>query len=344
MSAEKFNFDQVVESIRQDVPNEETVRAAGERVWERMTSLEKTTEIHAPDRLRTCADFRAVFPSYLNGTLSDARRMLVEDHTHSCPECRRELDRARGEKAVVIPFARKQKPVIRWAMAAAAGVALLAVIPFAADRVMAPSGPRATVATVDGQIFRVTANGLEALTPGAAIQEKEEIRTAKASYATLKLADGSIVEMDERAELSVSSAWRGSTIKLDRGNIIVQAAKQGSKRLRVDSGDAMVTVKGTIFSVSRGAKGSRVSVVEGEVQVDQSSASQALKPGQQAATDATLTATNIADEVAWSKNSAKYMSLLGEFALIERRLSASPGPALRYSSRLAKMVPPNAVL
>jgi hypothetical protein len=343
---DEYNLDQVAEAVRLDVPDLELTQAAGSRVWKRLTELDRRTEARAPERLRSCEDFRSLFADYLAGELSDARRMLVEDHTHACPACRKALDRARGEKPVMIPFARpvNRRPVLRWAMAVAAAILLVAVAPFAADRMLSPSGVRATVASVDGRLFKVTAQGLLPLEAGAVLNERDEVRTAKASYATLQLADGSVVELDERAEVAVSRGWRGATLKLVRGNIIVEAAKQGRNRLQVDSGEALVTVKGTIFAVSRGAKGSRVSVVEGEVQVDQASQSQMLKPGQQAASDATLQATSIADEIAWSKNAARYLALMGELSLIEKRLSAIPGPALRYSSRLSKLVPANTVV
>jgi len=42
----------------------------------------------------------------------------------------------------------------------------------------------------------------------------------------LRLADGSVLDVNERTELFVTSAWSGRAIHLQRGDIIVQAAKQ----------------------------------------------------------------------------------------------------------------------
>src|SRR6185312_7537793 len=123
---------------------------------------------------------------------------------------------------------------------------------------------------------------------GAAIAEGEEIRTAKGSTAMVRMTDGSRIEMGERAGLSLDAARKGNTIQLERGRIIVQAAKQRPRHLYVATRDALVT--GTIFSVNSGTKGSRVSVVEGEVHVGQGAKDTVLHPGGQVATSASVEA------------------------------------------------------
>ena len=68
----------------------------------------------------------------------------------------------------------------------------------------------------------------------------------------LRLEDGSLVEMSERAELAVGNRrplWergRGDgVIDLARGAIIVEASDQGSGHLFVDTEDCRVAVTGT---------------------------------------------------------------------------------------------------
>ena len=134
------------------------------------------------------------------------------------------------------------------------------------DAWMAPGGPRATVVSASGGLYRLPGGALEA---GAAIGEKERIRTGPGAHAVLRLADGSTVDVNERTELFVTAAWSGQAIHLQRGDVIVQAAKQRRGHLRVLTRDSIASVKGTVFAVSAGMGGSVVSVVEGSVAVNQ---------------------------------------------------------------------------
>ncbi|HTS76223.1 MAG TPA: FecR domain-containing protein, partial [Bryobacteraceae bacterium] len=212
------------------------------------------------------------------------------------------------------------------------------------DRVLSPSGPRATVASIQGELYRVSATGSAVLAAGAPIGENEEIRTGKNSRAIVKLRDGSSVELAERTDLALTERWRGKTVHLARGAVMVEAAKQRSGRLEISTPDAMVSVKGTIFEVSSGIKGSRVSVVQGEVKVDHDGSTALLHRGDQKTTSQTMEQIPVAEDVAWSANSAKYLALLGELSAIQKRIEQIPGPALRYQSKLAGLLPENTLL
>ncbi len=91
----------------------------------------------------------------------------------------------------------------------------------------------------------------------------------------------------------LSERWSGKTVALERGSVMVEAAKQRRGRLEISTPDCMVSVKGTIFSVSRGLKGSRVSVVEGEVKVDKAGGTELLHRGDQTATNPTMALTSV---------------------------------------------------
>ena len=145
----------------------------------------------------------------------------------------------------------------------------------------------------------------------------------------------------ERSDLSVSREWRGTTIHLDGGHIIVQAAKQRTGRLYVATDDCLVSVKGTIFSVNHGTKGSRVAVIEGVVRVAAGDQTTELRAGDEGTSSASVSKVPIQNEIAWSRNSAKYLALLGDFAILQKQIEAIPGPGLRYSSDLLPYVPDN---
>ena len=63
-----------------------------------------------------------------------------------------------------------------------------------------------------------------------------------------------------------------------------------------------MAVTGTVFSVNRGAKGTRVSVVEGEVIVEQGHNDKVLHAGDQVSTHRSMEGVPIKDEIAWSRN------------------------------------------
>jgi hypothetical protein len=212
------------------------------------------------------------------------------------------------------------------------------------DRLMAPSGARAEVSSVSGEIFKVSAAGLETLKPGTSLAEGEAVRTAKGSSAVVRLPDGSLIEMNERAELSISAAYSGSTIRLERGNILVQAAKQKRGALKVATKESTVTVKGTIFSVAAGMRGTQVAVVEGHVVVDQGGKTEDLLPGQVTGSQDSLKRSNVGEQIAWSKDSVRYMTMLAELSKISKQIEALPMPSLRNSSKLMGYLPADTVV
>jgi hypothetical protein len=335
-------LDRIVEGIRAQEPTDSQIEAAAARVRQKFF----TEPAGAPDRLRSCSDFQAIVPAYLNKTLSAARSLLLQDHTRECVACRHALERARegSVPTLVRPVTAPSHSISKvWAIAAmlvvSLGLGTWAVMQFL------PGGNTAVaVQNVNGILYAISGTGTTAVFSGRQLAEGERVRTAKSSTAVLRLADGSLVEMNERSELAVTHAGHGATIRLDRGDIIVQAAKQRSGTLDVLTPECLVSVKGTVFAVNRGIKGSRVSVVEGSVKVSQGSQTQMLKPGEQVSTDTSIAKVPVRDAVAWSRESAKYLALLGEFSNIQKRLEAIPSPGLRYDSKLLSYVPRDAVL
>src|ERR1700686_3160928 len=344
-------FDRLLSEIRNEQVDEQVIARAGERVWKASAGAAPSADLSA-HTLRNCEDFQAFIPAYLGKQLAPARVFLFEDHVHACVACRHAVERARDGELQTVWRVESKRPASmawRWAVGAAA-VFAVAVAGFALSNAytngLLPGqhSVRAAVQTVDGSLYTGSGSEMRVIPVGYEIRNGDEIRTAKGSTAVVRLLDGSLVEMEERSDLSVSRAWKGTTIHLDGGQVIVQAAKQRSGRLYVATDDGLVSVKGTIFSVNHGTKGSRVAVIEGVVRTDFGGNETDLRAGDEATSSASVSKVPIQNEIAWSKNSAKYLALLGDFAVLQKQFAAIPGPGLRYSSELLQYVPDQTVI
>jgi len=339
-----INLDEALGAMKQTEATPEEIRKATAKV---LASLKSEPALIIPGRLRTEADYTMLLQPYLRKELTEAQRMLVEDRLATHPNYRRELETLRGNVREMVPVRRQTtatRTVVPWAIAAGLLITTGYFAMDSMDRLMAPSGARAEISSVSGSIYKVSAAGLETMKTGTAIGEGEAIRTAKGSSAIVRLPDGSLIEMNERAELSISAAYSGSTIRLERGNILVQAAKQKKGSLKVATRETTVMVKGTIFAVAAGLRGTQVAVVEGHVVVDQGGKLENLLPGQTTGSQATLKRTTVSEQIAWSKDSARYMAMMGEISQISKQIAALPIPSLRMGSKLMGYLPADTVV
>jgi hypothetical protein len=232
---------------------------------------------------------------------------------------------------------------MRWGSLAAAAALVLAFLYLGRgviDGMMAPGGPRATVVSAEGALYRLPGGTLAA---GASIGERESLRTGPGAHAVLRLADGSTVDVNERTELFVTAAWSGQAVHLQRGDLIVRAAKQRRGHLRVLTRDSVASVKGTVFAVSAGMGGSVVSVVEGSVAVSQPGKDVLLSPGEQAASNPSL-ASSVENAVSWSPSAEEYLEILASLVKIERQLAEHLPRDLRTNSSLLSYLPARAVI
>ncbi len=354
-------LDRALREMKEEDLDSGTLEAARGRVWEKVT--------HAD--IATCAEFRQDFRAYLgpatSNELGGSRRILVEDHLSRCSGCRTRIAEMKGERQIVaMPQGLHRRSLggggsssrwVQWGALAAAAAVLFAALYLgrgAIDSMMGPGGSRATVVSADGGLHRLTALSADLsadlsagarsakVEAGAAIGERESVRTGPGAHAVLRLADGSIVDVNERTELFVTAAWSGQAIHLQRGDIIVKAAKQRRGRLQVLTRDSIASVKGTVFAVSAGMGGSVVSVIEGSVAVNQPRRQVLLSPGEQAASIPAL-ASSVAAAVSWSPEAESYLELLASFVKIERELANFPAE-LRTNSALLPYLPAQAVV
>src|SRR5829696_3285678 len=345
-------LDKVTAEIRNENANPAAVSAAADRVWARVSAAAGETEFQLPTvgQIEGCKDFQSLIPAYLAGKLSEARSLLLVDHTHECIPCRRAMNEARSKRSVkVMPAARKsrfsmQPVVMRWAIAAALviGLGLLAV-PFV-QRFWPYGGFEATVQAAEGSVYQVADTHTATVNNGAKLQQNEKVRTAKDGRAVVRLGDGSLIEMKDRSELYLTKSGKGTTIHLNRGSIVVEAAKQKDGQLFVETADSLVAVTGTVFSVNNGTKGSRVSVIEGEVNLNHAGSDRVLRPGEQATTSPAITTIPVKEEVAWSRNADRYAAVLNGLASIKHELNNVQQPGVRNSTHLLDLMPEGTIV
>lgn len=392
MKHNKQDLNRMIDDAARDIRDEQidlsSVEQSAARVWARIgqatagDDFASATEnsLHADSRsgnlnamnasntaeqINGCADFQSIIPAYLDGKLSTARTLLLEDHTNECIPCRRALKARRANRTTTTATVAAHKParrtvreqqrgfmngwsktnVARWSVAAAFVICIGLAGMFLFERLdLSGRTLAATVENANGAVYVVSDAGSRQLAVGEQLQKGERVRTAKDSNALLRLADGSTIEMRERSEFSVSENRRGVTVQLTRGDVIVEAAKQHNGRLYVQTPDSLVSVKGTIFAVESGTKGSRVSVVEGEVAVNHQGKDETLLPGEQTTTSRSLDKTPVQQTIQWSRNAAKYANLVSDLAKLRRDVNNQVArPGVRYSSKFVDLVPENTV-
>jgi hypothetical protein len=322
-------LDDAMKNIHEEAIDEAVIEAAAARVWANLSA-----QVHAP--LRSCQDFEALIPDFKAGKLPESRALLVKDHLHECVACRRIYE----GRVVALPaprVARKANPTMRWAIAAAV-LATAGLSVWVIYQQNAGGSGRAIVQAVNGTLYEILPTGITVLAAGQELPDGVEIRTGKDSGAVLQLKDGSTVEMRERSEFSTTQAAKDLTIRLGRGSIIVQAAKRSKGHLYVATADCRVAVTGTVFSVTNGVKGSRVSVVEGEVHVTQDNKEKVLHPGDQTVTSANLEPVTVKEDISWSRNRDK---LIQQLESLRAGLAEIQLPQLRYSTTLMGRLPAN---
>jgi len=349
-------LDGTLEAIRDERPDPADERGATDRVWQRLSQTLKAQQSQSEPAIRgieSCQGFQAMLPDYLASRLPRARHLLVEDHVGECVPCRRALkdqrSSARPASRPAMVSSAGWATTMGWRVAAAA-VIFLAVVGFSwqTDVFSIESGGMIRIDSLDGELFHVTEDGAVPLKTGDVIEleNDEDLRTAKDSSAILTMADNSQIEMRERSQLAVrqrNHLFPGrqpdGLLDLDRGSIIVEASEQGSGHLYVDTNDCNVAVTGTVFSVSHGTKGSRVSVVEGEVRVDHRRGLNVLYPGDSTTTRESLARIPVEQDIAWSRNSDEYLALLREMRALGRDLDEALQPELRYTTDLLDLAP-----
>ncbi len=340
-----------IDAIKADLPPSAKLTAASDRVRAAiaatrgphavMSDASKSQE--AVESWNSIDDYIAAIPAYLAMQLSESRSILFEEETRQSVPLRRALNEARQHRDGSVEDSSNATTkgfAYRWLAAAAAlaviAVSLVTVLP---DLPSLDQSRLAQIEEIDGQLYQIVDGGLEELSAGSWVDGQQRIRSASGSTAVITLDDGSQIEVDERSEISMTRRGSGNRIDVSRGRILVVASPQGSGTLDVFTNEFMVSVTGTIFEVAHGAKGSRVSVVEGEVNVLLQGNTTALTPGQAMASRMDFLTLNVKDEISWSRDADAYVAMLGEVAALQQDLEAIMESQPRYSTRLLDLAP-----
>src|SRR5215207_6474127 len=174
-------LDKVTAEIRNEKVDPAAVSAAADRVWARVSAAAGANEFQLPtvDRIEGCSDFQSLIPAYLAGKLSEARSLLLVDHTHECIPCRKAMNEARSRSSITArPAVRKprytlQPVVMRWGIAAALVIGLgLLAIPFV-QRFWPYGDFEATVQAAEGQVYQIADTQTASVSAGAKLQRGE---------------------------------------------------------------------------------------------------------------------------------------------------------------------------
>jgi DNA-binding FrmR family transcriptional regulator len=344
---DEMRLETAVKALQTDAPDATQLAAAARRVAGRLgIDAADQTVI---DIIENCDDVQQLLASYRAGTLSGARRLLIEGHLRDCGVCLRSF-RSGSEAAVLNWSVPAAKDAFVWpsqalGLAMAACFTLLVCSFFVYKAYwQIPPGVRAEVQSIDGSADGISDAGDRQLSAGDQLKPGEQLRTSGGSHAVLRLSDGSHVEVKERSVLGFGARGHNMTISLDSGAVIVEAAKREQGHLYLKTPDCRVAVTGTVFSVNSGIKGSRVAVLQGSVQVMHSGMDTLVHAGDQIATNDNLSPEPVEQQISWSQDRDKYLLLLAQFTAIQRRLEQVPFPQPRYSSDLLERVPADTLL
>ena len=342
-----------IQALRADEPDAAQVSASATRVAGRlgMDAAGETVGSLEMEAIENCDDVQRLLKPYRAGTLSNTRSLLIEAHLRDCGACLRHY---RSESGAVNWSTPKVARAIVWrprvsGWALASAFALL-VCSFFVYKVywQIPPGVRAEVESIDGSAYRISNAGDRQLSPGDKLIEGEHLRTSGGAHAVLRLSDGSTIEVNERSVLAIGARGRNMTLSLDNGGVIVQAAKRDSGHLYVKTPDCRVAVTGTVFSVNAGIKGSRVGVLQGSVQMMHAGVDTVMHAGDHLTTYDNVNPASdnqqIAQQISWSHDRDKYLTVLAQLATLQHKLEAIPSPQLRYTSDLLERVPADTLL
>lgn len=307
-----------------------------------------------------CDKIRNYFADYLTERLTAVEQSVLSRHLEECSACSAELQewtdiwvkmaslpsletvdaappqlsprlrQALAKHKLAGPAVRRSRFRLKdlpRLMLVAAAVLLMAVVTGAILYRQATPAAAATVA--EGSLDRTRGGQTDSLKAGDTIERAETVRTVGGEGAVLALVDGSRVEIREHSELNLVRLEGSVQIRLSQGALIVNAARQQRERSLVHTKDVTVSAQGAVFMVEAWALGTRVAVIEGQVQIQHGATAKILLPGEQIATSPATPVLTVAEQISWSRNAAIHL------ALLQQSLPSLPATPTARSSEFA---------
>jgi uncharacterized protein (TIGR03435 family) len=268
-----------------------------------------------------CSEIRNYFADYLAEDLERSTKEEFGRHLKECPVCHAELEALTDlwMKLGSVPAGDPASPDLDIRLRGAAESyqrevqaqgsrrrlwkrlpAIAALAAAVAVAVLLPTG-----------ILHSAPAVLEDSTGSRKIQYGELVRPSGDMSAMLSMADGPRVEMRSESEFSLERADDGGTkIRLNKGGVIVDAAGPQSGNLYVQTKDMLASVSGAVSLVRAEEQGSRVAAIGGEVRVQQGTAEQKLRSGEQVTTNAKMESISVEAQLVWSRAVAAHVAML----------------------------------
>ena len=204
----------------------------------------------------------------------------------------------------------------RWMLAVAATAALMILSIPVIRNLVHTTAPPATIEVAGDSLYRI----------GEKISNGTAIRSGGLERLLLALEDGSRVELRAQSEVLLERAEDGIRVRLNKGAILVSAAKQRTGHLYVETQDTLVSVVGTVFFVETRSLGTRVGVCEGEVAVQQNGLVRRLVQWEQASTDPSMEVNSVTEAIAWSSRGREFAAILPPVAVVKEPAAPVPPP------------------
>lgn len=154
----------------------------------------------------------------------------------------------------------------------------------------------AAVEATEGSFSKISGDRTETIQVGGRVEQGQTLR-ADSGNGAIKVSDGSLVKVRAQSELSPERVDQGAGLRLNRGSLVVNAA-----RLQVKTPDVTVSGTDAVFLITASEKGSRVAAIEGQVVVQQGMEWHSLAAGQELATNPRMPHAPVKEELAsWSQ-------------------------------------------